>query len=86
MPSLEKAPPTRPPLRGNAALLIALAAFLLWLALLPALLGRDSLTPLGDGCWFRGYRDPVTGRDTAFAGRERQRADACLARQWGERP
>lgn len=77
--------PARPPLRWGAAILVALAAFLLWLAVLPALLNRDNLTPLGGGCWFRGYRDPVTGRDTAFVPRERQRAEACLARQWGER-
>lgn len=82
----EKSPSARPPQRWSGALLVALVALLLWLAFLPALLNRDNLAPLGGGCWFRGYRDPVTGRDTAFARRDLQRAEACLARQWGERP
>lgn len=66
-------------LRRIAAFAVALAALLLWLAFLPALLGRDTLTPLGDGCWFRGYRDPVTGRGRSFAGDEVRQAEACLA-------
>jgi hypothetical protein len=81
-----KSAPARTSLRRSGALVIALAALLLWLLVLPALLSHDSLIPLGNGCWFRGYRDPVTGRGTAFAQRDLRQAEACLARQWGDRP
>ena len=66
-------------LRRSMALFAALIAVLIWLSFLPALFKRDSLVPLGGGCWVRGYRDPVTGRDVAVDKLEFRQAEVCLA-------
>jgi len=78
---LEETRPAKVRHRRSGILLVAFAAILLWLAFLPALLSRDNLLLPDGGCWLRGYRDPVTGRDTAFASRDLRRVEACRAEQ-----
>lgn len=84
--SAAEPPEAAPHLRRIAAFAAALAALLLWLVFLPALLDRQTLTPLGGGCWLRGYRDPVTGRSRSLAGRELRQTEACSGRFEEARP
>ncbi len=49
-------------LRRVATALLAGAAFLIWIATLPALLGHSGLSWRIDECGAPGYRDPITGQ------------------------